>query len=144
MFWGFKTLAVKTCDNYFYWTENVFEIFRIVEDEDDSDEEISIEGCEDPIKSAMTTWKSFISQSNHSKICIIGHSYGGMVTLRLADLFKDDFQERVFGVLLTDSAHFGRRESLDFLADKCINYVASDKTAGADLGKGYSLAIYQS
>jgi len=121
---GFAVLVMNTNDNT-----------RIVEDEDDSDEEISIEGCEDAVKSAVTTWKNFISQSNHSKICIIGHSAGGMVTLKLAEQFKPDFQDRVFGVLLTDSAHFGRREKLEFLTDKCINYVSSDKNVGADLGE---------
>ena len=101
--------------------------FRIVDGD-----EILIEGCENACKSATTTWKSMVSESNHSKICIIGHSYGGVVSLKLADKFGDAFQKRVFAILLTDSAHFGLKKNV--LAERCINYVASDKTLDTDLG----------
>jgi len=95
-------------------------------------DEILIEGCENACKSATTTWKSMVSESNHSKICIIAHSYGGVVSLKLADKFGDAFQKRVFAILLTDSAHFGLKKNA--LAERCINYVASDKTLDTDLG----------
>ena len=95
-------------------------------------DEILIEGCENACKSATTTWESMVSESNHSKICIIGHSYGGVVSLKLADKFGDAFQKRVFAILLTDSAHFGLKKNA--LAERCINFVASDKTLDTDLG----------
>jgi len=113
---GFAVLVMNTNDNA-----------RIIDGD-----EILIEGCENACKSAITTWKSFVSESNHSKICIIGHSYGGVVSLKLADKFGDAFQKRVFAILLTDSAHFGLMKNV--LAERCINYVASDETLDTDLG----------
>ena len=55
----------------------------------------------------MTTWKHLVHHSKHSKIGIIAHSMGGMVSVQLAEKFKADFEKRVFAVLLTDSAHYG-------------------------------------
>ena len=69
------------------------------------DEKIPIKGCETAAMAALTTWKELIENSCHKKIGIIGHSFGGSVCLKLASEFENDFLQRVFAVLLTDSAH---------------------------------------
>jgi len=122
---GFAVLVMNTNDNT-----------RIV-----NGEEVSITGCEDPCKSAITTWKNFISESNHSKICIIGHSYGGRVSSKLAEKFDEDFQRRVFAILLTDSVHFGMKLPM---AERCINYISSDKKLDTDLGRDGSGVLLKS
>ena len=55
-----------------------------------------------------------------------------MVFLKLAGKFGDAFPKRVFAILLTDSAHFGLKKNA--LAERCINFVASDKILDTDLG----------
>jgi len=66
---------------------------------------VAIKGCQDAIRSALTTWETLVSNSNHSKIIIIGHSFGGAVCMKLANTFQKDFDQRVVLTLLTDSAH---------------------------------------
>ena len=93
--------------------------------------------CSNAVDSAMTTWENYVSTSIHKKIIIIGHSYGGVVTMQLARKFKTDFEDRVISVLLTDSVH-GNSSFPKTLAKQSINFVASDRPLDSDLGKDSS------
>ena len=109
---------------------------------DQTGKNIPIEKCSDAKQSALTTWQDFIFNSGHiKKIGIIGHSYGGVVTMKLAEKFRDDFKQKVFAVLFTDSVHGGMNNLPNNLAEKCINFVASDKPLGQHLGTNQKVLI---
>lgn len=54
---------------------------------------------------ASYVWDTYISQAKASSVVIVAHSYGGVVTLALADQFKDKFDEKVKAIAFTDSVH---------------------------------------
>lgn len=116
---NFAILVMNTNDN-----------FRI---NSETSEKFKIKNCENALKSSVTTWRHFVEKSNHKKIVIIGHSYGGAVSLNLAAEFAEDFEERVIAVLLTDAAH-GYLTVPAFLRKICINFEASEEPLDTDLG----------
>ena len=65
-----------------------------------------IPGSETPEEHAETVWQKVISRSEAKNIVSIAHSFGGVVTMNLAKVFKSDFLDRVSGVFLTDSVHY--------------------------------------
>lgn len=91
-----------------------------------------IKGCENAINAGLTTWQKLIQDSHHQKIAILAHSYGGNVSLKLAENYHQDFQDRVFAVFLTDSAH---SSSFSVKKGNWINFVASSKALDEDLGQ---------
>ena len=107
---GYGILVMNTNDNTRYeWNCEHFEIdknkklvliFRV-----EAGKRVAIKGCQDAIASALTTWETLVSNSKHSNIIIIGHSFGGAVCMKLAKTFQKDFDQRVVLTLLTDSAH---------------------------------------
>lgn len=99
---------------------------------------VAIKGCQDAIASALTTWETLVSNSKHSNIIIIGHSFGGAVCMKLAKTFQKDFDQRVVLTLLTDSAHGLGHEVPQIIRGKCINFVASEQPLNKDLGKDSS------
>lgn len=66
-----------------------------------------------------SVWDRFISPAiNLKHIAIVAHSYGGIVTVKLAQHKPDEFKRLVFAVAFTDSVHaFGssNKEALDIL-----------------------------
>jgi hypothetical protein len=100
------------------------------------DQKVPIKGCENALKSAQFVWKNLIQNSNHQNVGIIAHSYGGPVCFHLMEKFPTDFQERVFGVLLTDSAHGGgggQKMVPKNVSEICINFVTSDQKLNTEL-----------
>ena len=75
-----------------------------------------------------------MEKSNHKNIVIIGHSFGGAVTMHLANQFSEDFENRVRCILLTDSAH-GYANTPECIRKVCINFEASDEPLDTDLGE---------
>ncbi|XP_063708461.1 FAM172 family protein homolog CG10038 isoform X2 [Culicoides brevitarsis] len=65
-----------------------------------------IKGSETPTDHAKTVWKQFVAPANPEAISIVAHSYGGVVTVDLANHFDTDFREKVFAVGFTDSVHY--------------------------------------
>ncbi|XP_034833539.1 FAM172 family protein homolog CG10038 [Maniola hyperantus] len=53
----------------------------------------------------MYTWDTYITKSKASSIVLVAHSYGGVLTVMLADKQKKQFENRVKAVALTDSVH---------------------------------------
>lgn len=65
-----------------------------------------IPGSEDATTHARSVWDTCISSVvNLKSIGIVAHSYGGIVTLDLAQYKPVEFQKHVFGVAFTDSVH---------------------------------------
>ncbi|XP_023944085.2 FAM172 family protein homolog CG10038 [Bicyclus anynana] len=65
-----------------------------------------------PIKHSSTAeehtkyvWETYINNTKASMIVIVAHSYGGVLTVMLADAQKKQFEKRVVAVALTDSVH---------------------------------------
>jgi len=94
---------------------------------------VCIQGSENPEEHAETVWNKLVSKTSAKTIIVIAHSYGGEVTVTLAKRMKKDFLERVSGVFLTDSVHFGLtgHDELDTkLKAVGVNYVSSDQPLG--------------
>lgn len=56
-----------------------------------------------PNKHAEFVWENFVLPAKNAKVAIAAHSYGGAVTINLAERFADYFLKRVVVVGLTDS-----------------------------------------
>ena len=72
-------------------------------------------------------------QSPARKIAIVAHSYGGVVTVDLAESFMSEFQAKVFSVMFTDSVHRLRKDDSDvakFLGRVGRNYVQNNQPTG--------------
>lgn len=54
---------------------------------------------------ARYVWETYISKAEASSIVIVAHSYGGVVTVTLADQMKKEFEQRVKAIAFTDSVH---------------------------------------
>lgn len=102
-----------------------------------------ISGSSTPEEHARTVWRQMVQRCNvDSKILVIAHSYGGVVTVDLARKFKSDFLTRVVSVLMTDSVHgrlTGDEEVDKKLRKVGINFVASDLEVGAKVDNRYGI-----
>lgn len=54
---------------------------------------------------AHYVWQMYVSDSKAQNIVIVAHSYGGVVTVSLADKLKSEFESRVKAIAFTDSVH---------------------------------------
>ncbi|OWR51496.1 Syntaxin-18 [Danaus plexippus plexippus] len=54
---------------------------------------------------ANYVWKTYIKPTKAASILIVAHSYGGILTVLLADKEKKEFEKRVKAIALTDSVH---------------------------------------
>lgn len=50
-------------------------------------------------------WKNYIQNTKATSIAIVAHSYGGVLTVTLADQLKEEFEKRVKAIAFTDSVH---------------------------------------
>lgn len=64
----------------------------------------AIAQCRDAEAHAAYVWQLLVAPSP-ARVAIVAHSYGGVVTMRLARRYAQHFGERVFAVALTDSVH---------------------------------------
>lgn len=70
---------------------------------------------------AQYVWETYISKTSADSILIVAHSYGGVVTLALAEKTKD-FKKRVKAVAFTDSVHaFSNNKVPNYLIEVCLN-----------------------
>ncbi|XP_072937905.1 cotranscriptional regulator ARB2A [Epargyreus clarus] len=75
---------------------------------------------------ACYVWDTYISNTNASSIVIVAHSYGGVVTVALANEMKEDFEKRVKAIAFTDSVHYFSEIPLtDFMKKVAKNWVAT-------------------
>ena len=69
----------------------------------------SIPGHDSPQTHATSVWEQFIKPAEKlESVAIVAHSYGGPVTMDLAQKFPAFFEKNVFAVGLTDSVHSSR------------------------------------
>ncbi|CAG9566328.1 unnamed protein product [Danaus chrysippus] len=54
---------------------------------------------------ANYVWKTYIKPTKAASILIVAHSYGGILTVLLADKEKKEFEKRVKAIAFTDSVH---------------------------------------
>jgi len=104
----------------------------------DEDTGKDIEGSESPEEHANTVWDSLVTKSEAKNIVMIPHSYGGVVTMNLANNFQDDFINRVSGVFMTDSVHYKLTSNMQVNKKLVVmgkNYVGSDKEVGTPVEK---------
>uniref|UniRef100_A0A336LLT8 CSON001860 protein n=1 Tax=Culicoides sonorensis TaxID=179676 RepID=A0A336LLT8_CULSO len=84
-----------------------------------------IKGSETPTKHADTVWKKFVIDSNPESVAIVAHSYGGVVTVDLANRYPTFFKEKVFAVGFTDSVHY--HNVPQYLQEISRNWVTSSE-----------------
>jgi predicted alpha/beta hydrolase family esterase len=65
------------------------------------------EGNSSPEEHALYVWNHIIKKAAAKELYIVAHSYGGIVTTRVADErgVRDNFQKRVKKIAFTDSVH---------------------------------------
>lgn len=69
---------------------------------------------------ALYVWETYIAKTNADSILIVAHSYGGVVTLALADK-TNDFEKRVKAVAFTDSVHaYSNNKVPNYLLEVCF------------------------
>lgn len=64
-----------------------------------------IKGSRNPTEHAVSVFEKYIIPSEPEAVAIVAHSYGGVVTVELAQKFPQFFKEKVFAVGFTDSVH---------------------------------------
>ncbi|XP_053695678.1 FAM172 family protein homolog CG10038 isoform X1 [Sabethes cyaneus] len=64
-----------------------------------------IKGSRNPTEHAVSVFEKHVIGSNPQAVAIVAHSYGGVVTVELAQKFPKFFKEKVFAVGFTDSVH---------------------------------------
>lgn len=64
-----------------------------------------IKGSRNPTEHAISVFEKYIIPSEPEAVAIVAHSYGGVVTVELAQKFPEFFKEKVFAVGFTDSVH---------------------------------------
>ncbi|XP_025076916.1 uncharacterized protein LOC112553723 isoform X3 [Pomacea canaliculata] len=75
-------------------------------------------------------WRHFVQKAAARNIAIVAHSYGGIVTFTLAKQFLEDFKERVFSIVFTDSVHAFKRSEWpadvkQLIKERAVNFAAS-------------------
>ncbi|CAK1581303.1 unnamed protein product [Parnassius mnemosyne] len=75
---------------------------------------------------ARYVWDTYVKNCKASSILIVAHSYGGIVTVTLADQVKDEFEQRVKAIALTDSVHgYSMFMVTDYLKKVSKNWISS-------------------
>lgn len=92
-----------------------------------------IKGSGTPLEHAETVWQTLVIGSNPESISIVAHSYGGVVTVDLANRHDDYFQEKVFAVGFTDSVHYHKVPK--HLQEIGRNWITSSETLDTPLKK---------
>lgn len=88
-----------------------------------------IQGSSNPEEHLLTVWDTLVKPSAAREVALVAHSYGGVVTLNLAQQRWSQVSQRVKAVALTDSVHrMGTHVPEDvrrWLSKVGINWVAS-------------------
>ncbi|XP_031635327.1 FAM172 family protein homolog CG10038 isoform X2 [Contarinia nasturtii] len=91
-----------------------------------------------PEEHIITVWEQLIAPvyDTIDSFALVAHSYGGVVTLRLAKNYPDAFLEKCFAIGFTDSVHYagGLTNNLfKWFIENSRNYVTSMKPLGTAL-----------
>ncbi|XP_063829869.1 FAM172 family protein homolog CG10038 [Ostrinia nubilalis] len=75
---------------------------------------------------AYYVWETYISKAKATSVVIVAHSYGGVVTVSLADQLKSEFEKRVKAIAFTDSVHaFSPIKMPTFMKEITRNWISS-------------------
>ncbi|XP_013183651.2 FAM172 family protein homolog CG10038 [Amyelois transitella] len=75
---------------------------------------------------ASYVWDNYIVKAKAESVVIVAHSYGGVVTLALADRLKNKFDERVKAIAFTDSVHsFSNIKMSEHFKEVSRNWISS-------------------
>lgn len=98
----------------------------IMNSNDNTRGDIEISNSSTPEKHAFYVWNNYIMKTKAKNIAFIAHSYGGVVTLDLAERCSKEFEEHVKAVAFTDSVHsFSNYKVTPFLKEVAKNWVSS-------------------
>ncbi|XP_068622505.1 FAM172 family protein homolog CG10038 [Battus philenor] len=75
---------------------------------------------------ARYVWDNYVKEAKASKILIVAHSYGGILTVTLSDQLKEEFEQRVKAIAMTDSVHgYSEFKVTDYLKKISKNWISS-------------------
>ncbi|XP_013101033.1 FAM172 family protein homolog CG10038 [Stomoxys calcitrans] len=115
---GYDILVTNTNDNY-----------RMVDGK-----RKPIHGLSSATSHAGHVWEKYVMACDPESVAIVAHSAGGGVTLDLARRFPEFFENKVFAIALTDSAHYGVGGDIrKVIAGKTCNWVSSDEPLDTEL-----------
>lgn len=102
---------------------------------------VAIPNSASPEQHAEYVWQQLVLPSP-ARVAIVAHSYGGIVTQRLAQRFGEHFAGKVFAVGFTDSVHSGGTELLQRLARNWVTSKRPLNEALDDGGRRSGVATY--
>ncbi|CAG9790772.1 unnamed protein product [Diatraea saccharalis] len=77
---------------------------------------------------AHYVWETYVAKTKSSSIVIVAHSYGGVVTVTLADQLKTEFERRIKAIVFTDSVHaFSPIKMPKFMKEISRNWISSSE-----------------
>lgn len=105
-----------------------------------------VRGSESPESHTTYVWENLVVKSPAKYVAIIAHSYGGIVTIHLANSYPHSFQERIFAIAFTDSPHSlsaqGTSTSMiQWLKKVARNWVSSSQPLDTPLHQSDDLKI---
>lgn len=91
-----------------------------------------------PTQHMLYVWKHFVQKAKAKHIAFVSHSYGGIVTVKVASE-NQDFQSRVFAVAFTDSIHsdYVTQDLKKFFQEKSRNWVSSDEPLDTEISSRF-------
>ncbi|XP_055317002.1 FAM172 family protein homolog CG10038 [Sitodiplosis mosellana] len=99
---------------------------------------IRLEGNESPEEHIISVWEQLIEPVYDSieSFAVVAHSYGGVVTLRMARNYPNAFLEKCFAIGFTDSVHYAgslSRRMFEWFNEHARNYVTSNAPLDTEL-----------
>lgn len=109
------------------------------------DTNTEIRGSASAIDHGLYIWKNLVLKKDFQNVMIVAHSYGGVVTVRIAAKFSDDWLKIVKAVALTDSVHNdlhikNNKKLLSWFKKNTRNWVSSSETLDTKIS-GYGSVI---
>ncbi|KPU79449.1 uncharacterized protein Dana_GF17730, isoform B [Drosophila ananassae] len=89
-----------------------------------------IKGVETPTQHTKYVWKNIVIPSNPESVAIVAHSYGGFLTMDLAEQFVDFFKEKVFAIALTDAVMGTIQSNKEYISEVACDWVTSKTPLG--------------
>ncbi|XP_070175596.1 cotranscriptional regulator ARB2A-like isoform X2 [Littorina saxatilis] len=91
---------------------------------------VKIRESKSPEEHGVNVWQNFVLTAKASSIVIVAHSFGGIVTCHMAEKFLEEFLQRVFCVVFTDSVHSADRGRWsqpvkDFMQKRAVNFASA-------------------
>ncbi|XP_026727627.1 FAM172 family protein homolog CG10038 [Trichoplusia ni] len=71
-------------------------------------------------------WNTYIKNTKATSIAVVAHSYGGVLSVTLADQLKKEFEKRVKAIAFTDSVHvYSNIKITKYLKEVARNWISS-------------------